>query len=136
MSHVNDNSVFRLPTTSHAVVHAGLAYVSGVVASSGDSFELIGTGIAAETAQAIINVETILRACGSSLEDLVKVTVFLDDVSSFLDMEHAYGLLITSRPARTTVYVSQLPLGAAIEIDAIGAISSASGVQRDTRASS
>ena len=122
ITRVGDAPVFRMPTTSHAVVHRGLVYVTGVLATDGDSFDKIGAGIVAETEQAVSNIEHVLSAAGSALAELLKVTVYLTDVSTFLDMESVYARLITSQPARTTVYVSQLPMGAAIEIDAIAAV--------------
>jgi len=125
MQEVAVDGTFRMPTTSHAVVHQGLVFVTGTLATRGSSFEVIGTGIRAETEQTIRNISEILAECGSGLERILKTTVYLRDVEDFLDMDAAYGELLPGRPARTTVYVAAMPLGAAIEIDAIAVTESA-----------
>jgi 2-iminobutanoate/2-iminopropanoate deaminase len=115
--------VFHMPSISQAVVHGGTVYVSGVLGTLGTSVELVGGGIEAETRQAVANLVHVLDAAGSSLDNLLKVTVFLVRIEDFLPMEEIYGELITCRPARTTAYVTQLPLNAGIELDAIAAVS-------------
>src|SRR3712207_5591180 len=85
MQEVAVDGTFRMPTTSHAVVHQGLVFVTGTLATRGSSFDVIGTGIRAETEQTIRNISEILAGCGSGLERILKTTVYLRDVEDFLD---------------------------------------------------
>jgi 2-iminobutanoate/2-iminopropanoate deaminase len=82
--------------------------------------ELVSGGTGPETTQALRNVERILHTCGASLDDLVKVNVFLADMTTFPTMNQAYLEVIGSNPpARITVGRVEVALGAAIELDAI-----------------
>ena len=119
---VNIQDLFRMPTTSHAVVADGTVYVSGILGTVDDGLALAAGGVAGQTAQALRNVERVLEACGCGLDDLVKVTVYLTDPAGFLDMEQAFGSLVTCGPARIVVYCSELPLAAAAEVDAIARV--------------
>jgi 2-iminobutanoate/2-iminopropanoate deaminase len=81
---------------------------------------LVDGGIAAQTAQAIANVEAVLAAAGKSLGDVVKVNVYLTDMKSLAEMNSVYADCFQAPyPARTTVAVAALPLGAAVEIEVI-----------------
>jgi 2-iminobutanoate/2-iminopropanoate deaminase len=76
------------------------------------------SGIAAQTAQALRNAEALLAAEGASLGDVVKTLVFLVDMADFAAMNEAYAEAFGGhRPARSTVGVVALPLGAAVEIE-------------------
>jgi 2-iminobutanoate/2-iminopropanoate deaminase len=83
----------------------------------GGSFELAEGGTAGQTRQALCNLEQVLVACDAALEDLVKVTVYLSDLSMFPEMDQAYSELVTTAPARVTIGCS-LSAGAAVELDA------------------
>lgn len=110
----------RLPAFSHAVVAGDFIYVSGTLGTLPESMELVTGGTGPETTQALRNVEKILQACGASLADLVKVNVFLADMSTFPTMNQAYLEVIGAEPpARITVGRAELALGAAVEFDAI-----------------
>lgn len=110
----------RLPAFSHAVIAGDFIYVSGTLGTQPDSMELVPGGTGPETTQALRHIETILRACGASLDDLVKVNVFLADMATFATMNQAYLDVIGSEPpARITVGRADLALGAAVELDAI-----------------
>ena len=77
-----------------------------------------GTG--PQTTQALQNIALILKECGASLDDLVKVNVFLSDMQAFSEMNQAYlEVMGSDPPARITVGRAELALGAAVEIDAI-----------------
>jgi 2-iminobutanoate/2-iminopropanoate deaminase len=105
---------------SPAIVDHGGVYTSGQVAQDPKTGKLIEGGVAAQTAQAISNVEAVLAAAGKSLSDVVKVNIYLTDMNSFSDMNRVYGDCFQAPyPARTTVTVSALPLGAAVEIEVI-----------------
>jgi 2-iminobutanoate/2-iminopropanoate deaminase len=110
----------RLPAFSHAVVAGDFIFVSGTLGSKPNSMELVEGGVGAQTTQTLRNIETILQACGASLEDLVKVNVFLNDINTFAEMNAAYLAIIgNDPPARITVGRAELALGAAVEIDAV-----------------
>ncbi len=90
---------------------------AGVDQSTG---KLVVGEIEAETRQTLINLGNILEAAGSSLDNVVKTTVFLDDIKLFSRMNAVYAEFFKSNPpARSTVQVAALPLGAAVEIEAI-----------------
>jgi len=76
-------------------------------------------GVAAQTTQAIANVETLLAGHGATLADVVKTLVFLEDMGDFAEMNEAYAAAFGGhRPARSTVGVAALPMAAAVEIEA------------------
>jgi 2-iminobutanoate/2-iminopropanoate deaminase len=116
---VNVESVYRWPSFSHAVVADSRIYLSGMLGTVGPSLELADGGVAGQTHQALRNIEQVLAGCDAALEDLVKLTVYLNTMDAFLEMDRAYTELVTHQPARVTVGCAQLSLGAAVEIDAI-----------------
>lgn len=80
-------------------------------------------GLEAQTRQALDNLQAILEAAGSSLHDVVKTTIFLTDISHFPTVNAVYGGVFSNNPpARSTVQVAALPLGALIEIEAIALV--------------
>ena len=110
----------RLPAFCHAVVAGGFIYVSGTLGTVPGSMDLAGGGIGPQTSQALQNIALILQECGASLEDIVKVNVFLADIQTFAEMNEAYlEVMGSDPPARITVGRAELALGAAVEIDAI-----------------
>jgi 2-iminobutanoate/2-iminopropanoate deaminase len=117
---VSVDSVFRWPSFSHAVLADGHIYLSGALGTVGPTLELAEGGVGAQTRQALRNLEQVLGGCDAALEDLVKLTVYLSEIESFLEMDGAYAELIKHGPARVTVGCAGLSLGAAVEIDAIG----------------
>ena len=117
---VNAEAVGRLPTFCSAVVAGDFIYVSGTLGTLPGSFELAPGGTGPQTTQTLRNIETILADCGAQLANLVKLNVFLADMSSFRDMNAAYAEVIgDDPPARITVGRAELALGAAVEIDAV-----------------
>ncbi len=117
---VNVEGLARLPAFSHAVVAGDFIYVSGTLGVKPNSMELVEGGTGPETTQTLNHIETILEACGASLNDVVKVSIFLADMGTFEDMNEAYLKVMGSDPpARITVGRADLALGAAVEIDCI-----------------
>ena len=117
---VNASGLARLPAFCHAVVAGDFIYVSGTLGTKPNSMELVEGGTRSETAQALQNINIILEECGASLDNLVKVDVFLADMQTFSEMNEAYLEVIgVDPPARITVGQAELALGAAVEIDAI-----------------
>ena len=95
-------------------------YVSGTLGNVGDSMDLAPGGTAGQTKQALENISKILSACGATLQDVVKMNVFLADIDTFGEMNSAYVEFVGDKPpARITVGKAGLALGAAVEIDCI-----------------
>ena len=110
----------KLPAFCHASVAGDFIYVSGTLGTKDGSFELVDGGTGPETLQTLRNIEMILKGCGAGLEHLIKVNVFLTDMTTFREMNESYLEVIGSDPpARITVGCSALALGAAVEIDAV-----------------
>ena len=105
---------------SQAIKAAGLVFVSGQLALKPDHAEIVGESIQEQTEQVFDNLQAILEEAGSSLDRLVKTTVFLVDLDDFAGMNEVYARRVGDRPpARATVEISKLPSGAKVEIEAI-----------------
>src|SRR5258708_29478212 len=119
---ININGLALINTSCHACIAGDFVYVSGTLGTLPNSITLIEGGTKNETAQALRNVEIILKACGCTLNNLVKVNVFLNDMSpeNLKLMNDVYAEIMGNYPpARTTVGRAELVLGGAVEIDAI-----------------
>jgi 2-iminobutanoate/2-iminopropanoate deaminase len=105
---------------SQAIVSGDLLFVSGQIPLVPETSELRQGSIEEQTRQVLDNLSAILAAAGGSLDDIVKTTIYLADLGDFTAVNGVYGTYFQERPpARATVQVAALPLGAAIEIDAI-----------------
>jgi 2-iminobutanoate/2-iminopropanoate deaminase len=105
---------------SQAIRAGGLVFVSGQLALRAGSPDIVGDGIEEQTEQVFANLRAILEAAGSSLDRIVKTTVYLDDLGDFQGMNEVYRRYVGELPpARATLEVSALPSGARVEIDAI-----------------
>jgi 2-iminobutanoate/2-iminopropanoate deaminase len=109
-------------------VRAGdLLYTAGMAGVDPETGKLVPGGIEAETRQTMKNIASILQAGGSSLQQALKTTVFLQDMGEFAKMNAVYAEFFpASPPARSTVQVAALPLGARVEIEAVAALEAAS----------
>jgi len=98
----------------------GFLFTSGQIALEPKSGNLIDGRIVEQTRQVFENLKGVLGAAGSSLDRVVKATVFLKSMADFAAMNQVYEeFLGKSKPARTTVAISELPKGALVEIDLI-----------------
>ncbi|MGB9301138.1 MAG: RidA family protein [Anaerolineae bacterium] len=105
---------------SQAVIAGGFVFTAGMLALDPQTGDVVGDDVGAQTRQALSNVQGILEAAGSSLDRVVKTTVFLRDIRDFPQMNAVYAEFFPADPpARSTVEVGPLPKGALIEIDAI-----------------
>ncbi|HEU0304933.1 MAG TPA: Rid family detoxifying hydrolase [Gaiellaceae bacterium] len=105
---------------SQAIVAGGFVFVSGQLGVAPGSSELAGKTIGEQTEQVFANLRAILEAAGTSLEQLVKTTVYLQDLTDFAGMNEVYAKHVGDEPpARATVEVARLPSGALVEIEAI-----------------
>ena len=105
---------------SQAIRANGFVFVSGQVAIDPATQQFVAGDVAAQTERAIKNLAGILKAAGSSLERVVRATVFLKNMGDFAAMNEVYGKHFSSAPpARSTVEVARLPKDALVEIDVI-----------------
>jgi len=105
---------------SQAIRANGLVFVSGQIALDPVTNTLVTGDVAFQTDRIIKNLSGILRAAGSSLEKVVRSTVFLKNMSDFAAMNEVYGTYFhTAPPARSTVEVARLPKDVLVEIDVI-----------------
>ena len=110
----------RVPSFSHAVIAGDFVHVAGSLGTVGDTTELVEGGVGPQTTQTIRNIEKILEATGLGLGDVVKMNVYLADMSDFPVMNEAYMAAIgDSPPARITIGGVDLALGGAVEIDCV-----------------
>ena len=108
---------------SQAIKAGGFVFVSGQLALRPGEKELTGGEIGAQTEQVLANLRAILEEAGSSLDQLVKTTVFLQNLDDFAGMNEVYAKHVGSTPpARSTVEVAKLPSGALVEIEAIALV--------------
>jgi 2-iminobutanoate/2-iminopropanoate deaminase len=98
-----------------------LVFCSGQIPIDPHSGELVGAGdVKAETHRVMQNLRAVLAAAGTSLDAVVRATIYLTDLQSFALVNEVYGSYFTGPPpARATVQVAGLPRGAQVEIDAI-----------------
>lgn len=105
---------------NQAIRAGDLVFVAGQLGVSLETGELIGPGIAEQTEQAMRNMGAILEEAGSGLDKLLKTTVFLVHLADFAEMNEVYARFVGDRPpARSTIEISQLPVGGRVEIEAI-----------------
>ena len=105
---------------SQAIRAGGLIFVSGQIPLNPATGQVVEGGISIQTRQVIENLKAILDAAGSSLEKVVKTSVFLTDLDDFSGMNHLYQEYFDEiKPARTTAQVTRLPRGVLVEIDAV-----------------
>lgn len=108
---------------SQAVVSNGLAFLSGQIPLDPATGQLIEGNMAAQTARVLENLKAVLAAAGSSLERVLKTTVYLQDMEDFAEMNGVYALYFPApSPARATVQVARLPKDVRLEIDCIAAV--------------
>jgi len=108
---------------SQAVRVEGLLYTAGQVGLDPATGKLVDGGVAAETRRVLANLAAVLEAGGSGLDRVVKTTVFLVDLADFKTMNAVYAEAFGEhRPARSTVQVAALPLGAQVEIEAVAVV--------------
>ena len=120
----SENAPAPVGPYSQAVAHAGLVFASGQIPLDPRTGKLVPGEIEAQTEQVIANLAAVLEAAGSGLARVVKTTVYVTDLALFARINAVYARHFSGPvpPARATVQVAALPLGAAVEIDAIASI--------------
>jgi 2-iminobutanoate/2-iminopropanoate deaminase len=108
---------------SQAIRVGDFVFTAGQLAIDPATGKLVEGKIEEQTRQVLKNIAAVLEAAGSSLDKVVKTTVFLKDIGDFKAMNQVYGeFFVHEPPARSTVEVANLPLGALVEIDAIAIV--------------
>ena len=105
---------------SHGTVANGFVFVSGQLPITASGDKLVGASFAEQARQTLANVRAVLKACGSDVERLVQVRVYLDDVAHWPEFNAVYAEWAgPSRPSRAVVPTGPLHYGLSIEIEAI-----------------
>jgi len=109
---------------SQAIIVNGMVYTAGQVGIDPATGQLVEGGIEEHTHRVIQNVKLVLEAAGSSLDNVVKTTVFLTDIGDFAAMNAIYGQYFNTDtpPARSTIQVAALPRGAIVEIETVATV--------------
>ena len=108
---------------SHAVISNGLIFLSGQTPVDPDTGQLVEGSIGDQTRRCLDNLAIVAAAAGAQLSDAVRVGIYVTDISTFQDVNEAYGTYFeTDPPARSTIGVAALPLGADVEIDMVLAV--------------
>ena len=110
---------------SQAVAVDGYLYTSGQVGIDPSIGELVDGGFEAQAQQVMANLQAVLASAGCRFEDVIKATIYVTDLANFGTLNDLYGQAMGDhRPARSTVQVAGLPIGALVEIDLVAKIPS------------
>ena len=105
---------------SQAVIAGNLVFTGGQIALDSATGQIVPGDVTAQTERVLRNLTAVLESAGATWADVVKTTVYLQDMADFPKVNEVYGRIIgAARPARSTVQVAGLPRGVLVEIDAI-----------------
>ena len=105
---------------SQAIVAGGFVFTAGQIPMDAETAEIVENDIQVQTRKAFENLKQVLEAAGSSLEKVVKTTVFLKDMNDFVKMNEIYAQFFkTDCPARSAVEVARLPKDVLVEVECI-----------------
>ena len=118
-----ENAPAAIGPYSQAVIANGLLFTAGQIALDPATGQVIPGGVAEQTERVMQNLSAVLESAGTSWKNVVKTTVFLQDMRDFPTVNEVYGRMVgDSRPARSTVAVAGLPRGVLVEIDAVALV--------------
>jgi len=118
-----DNAPAAIGTYSQAVKVNGTVYLSGQIPLDPKTMELVGSDFEAQVHQVFKNLSAVCEACDGSLQDIVKLNIFLTDLSHFATVNSIMAEYFTQPyPARAAIGVNELPKGSAVEMDGIAVI--------------
>jgi 2-iminobutanoate/2-iminopropanoate deaminase len=118
-----DNAPKAIGPYEQAIKASGFIYTAGQIPIDPKTGNFVEGGITAQTRQVLENLKAVLEAGGSSLDRVVKATVFLKNMADFAAMNEVYAQYLGSaKPARSTVAVAELPRGALVEIDLVALV--------------
>jgi 2-iminobutanoate/2-iminopropanoate deaminase len=110
---------------SHGMVSAGLLFCSGQTPMDPATGALVEGSIGDQTRRCLENLQLVCQAAGTTLSDAVRCAIYVTDMASFAEVNEAYATFFPADPpARSTIGVASLPLGARVEIDAVVAVPS------------
>ena len=118
-----ENAPTAIGPYEQAIKVGDFVYTAGQIPIDPKTGNLISGGIAEQTRQVLENLKAVLEAAGSSLDKVIKATVFLKTIADFAALNEVYGeYLGKTKPARSTVAVADLPRGALVEIDLVAIV--------------
>ncbi|WP_380678984.1 Rid family detoxifying hydrolase [Salinigranum sp. GCM10025319] len=130
-----DDAPAAVGAYSQGTTTGDLVFTAGQVALTPDGDVLEDASVAEQTEQALDNVLAVLEAAGAGSDDVLKTTVFLADIDDFAEMNETYATYFRDEPpARSAVEVGALPLGAAVEIEAVACVPDADSESDPTEA--
>jgi len=108
---------------SQAIVSAGFVFTAGQIALVPETMEMVEGGVEAQAHKVLQNLTAVLEAAGSSMNDVVKTTMYLADMADFVAVNEIYaGYFSEPFPARSAVQAAALPKGGLVEIDAVAVL--------------
>jgi 2-iminobutanoate/2-iminopropanoate deaminase len=108
---------------SQAIICNGLVYTAGQIPLDPATMEIVGGSVAEQTERVMQNLAAVLAAAGTSLDRVVKSTIFLRDMNDFAAVNEVYGRALGDhRPARSTVQAARLPRDSNVEIEVVAAL--------------
>lgn len=126
MKHIinTENAPAPIGPYNQAVKNGHLLYTSGQIPIDPKTGTKVDGGVREQTIQVLENLKAVLEAGGTSLENVIKTTVFLQDMADFAEFNAIYADYFAEEraPARSTVQVAALPIGALVEIECVAAI--------------
>ncbi len=117
-----ENAPGAIGPYSQAVKVGNLVFCSGQIPIDPATGEFVSENVAEQTEQVIKNLSAVLAAAGTTLNNVVKTTVFLADMNDFALMNEVYARHFTEKPARATVQAARLPKDARVEIEVIAVV--------------
>ena len=118
-----ENAPAAIGPYSQAVVAGNFLFTAGQIAIDPATGQIVQGDVTAQTERVMRNLAAVLETAGATWSDVVKTTVYLQDMADFPRVNDVYGRVIgDARPARSTVQVPGLPRGALVEIDAIAVV--------------
>ncbi|HRI02926.1 MAG TPA: RidA family protein [Pyrinomonadaceae bacterium] len=118
-----DNAPGAIGPYSQAIKAGGMVFCSGQIPIDPATGNFVSDVVSEQTEQVLKNLSEVLKAAGTSLDDVVKTTVFLADMNDFAEMNEVYSQFFSdNKPARATVQAARLPRDAKVEIDCIAVI--------------
>jgi len=108
---------------SQAIQHQGILYTSGQIGLDPQSGNMVADDVSSQAKQVVANLSAVIEAAGGQLNQIIKVTIFLENMDDFPVVNQIYAAWLGEhRPARSTVAVAALPLAAKVEMDCIVAV--------------
>ena len=118
-----ENAPGAIGPYSQAIKAGGMVYCSGQIPIDPATGNFVSDVVSEQTEQVLKNLSEVLKAAGTSLDNVVKTTVFLADMNDFAEMNEVYSQFFDdNKPARATVQAARLPRDAKVEIDCIAVV--------------